>query len=89
MAPVNSLVPDRVAYLTRTTITSPRGVRQTRRAIKRALEAQMEGRGFSLVEILSPCPTYWRMSPQESFAFIDEEMTKTFPLGVYRDWDGG
>ena len=80
---------DRVAYLARTTTTSPRGVRQTRRAIKRGLQAQMEGRGFSLVEILSSCPTYWRMSPQESLTFIDEEMTKTFPLGVFRDWDGG
>jgi len=79
---------DRVAYLARTTITSPRGVRRTRRAIKRGLQAQMEGRGFSLVEILSACPTYWRMSPQESLTFIDEEMTKTFPLGVFRDWDG-
>ena len=78
---------DRVAYLARTTITSPRGVRRTRRAIKRGLQAQMEGRGFSLVEVLSSCPTYWRMSPEESLTFIDEEMTKTFPLGVFRNWD--
>ena len=79
---------DRVAYLARTTLTSPGAVRRTRRALKRALQAQMEGRGFSLVEVLSPCPTYWRMNPEESLRFIDETMTKTFPLGVFRDWNG-
>ena len=80
---------DRVAYLARTTVTSPAAVRRTRRALNRALQAQMEERGFSLVEVLSPCPTYWGMSPEESFAFIDEEMTRTFPLGEFRDWDSG
>lgn len=79
---------DRVAYLARTTVTSPAAVRNTRRALSRALQAQTETRGFSLVEVLSPCPMYWRMSPEESFTFIDEEMTKTFPLGVFRDWNG-
>ncbi len=79
---------DRVAYLARTTVTSPAAVRNTRRALSRALQAQTEKRGFSLVEVLSPCPMYWRMSPEESFTFIDEEMTKTFPLGVFRDWNG-
>ena len=76
---------DRVSYLARTTVTSPGAVRRTRRAIRTALEAQMEGRGFSLVEVLAPCPTYWRMNSQESLTFIDEEMTKVFPLGVFKD----
>jgi 2-oxoglutarate ferredoxin oxidoreductase subunit beta len=79
----------RVSYLARTTVTSPRAVRATRQAIKRGIEAQMEGRGFSLIEVLAPCPTYWRLSPAESFTFIDETMTKTFPLGVFRDYAGG
>jgi 2-oxoglutarate ferredoxin oxidoreductase subunit beta len=79
----------RVSYLARTTVTSPRAVRATRQAIRRGIEAQMEGRGFSLIEVLAPCPTYWRLSPAESFTFIDETMTKTFPLGVFRDYAGG
>ena len=48
----------------------------------------MDERGFSLVEVLSTCPTYWRMTPQESLTYIDEAMTKTFPLKVFRDWNG-
>jgi 2-oxoglutarate ferredoxin oxidoreductase subunit beta len=80
---------ERVAYLARTTVTSPRAVRGMRQAIKRGLEAQLEGRGFSLIEVLAPCPTYWRLTPLESFTFIDETMTKTFPLGVFRDYASG
>jgi len=79
---------DRVAYLARTTVTSPAAVRRTRQAIKTAIEAQLEGRGFSLVEVLAPCPTHWRMTPQEAFAFIDEQMTKVFPLGVFKNGTG-
>jgi 2-oxoglutarate ferredoxin oxidoreductase subunit beta len=80
---------ERVAYLARTTVTSPRAVRVTRQAIKRGIEAQAEGRGFSLIEILAPCPTYWRLTPLASFTFIDETMTRTFPLGVFRDYGSG
>jgi len=41
-----------------------------------------------LIEVLSPCPVYWRMSSVESIKFIDEEMIKTFPLGTFKDWEG-
>ena len=75
------------AYMIRTTVTTPKAVRQTKRAILRAFQTQIEGRGFSLVEVLSPCPTHWRMSAAEAMEFIDSEMTKTFPLGVVRDYD--
>ncbi len=77
---------DRTAYLARVTITSPRRVRETKRAIERAFDTQIAKRGFSLVEILSPCPTYWYKTPKEALEFIDAEMTKTFPLGVVKDW---
>jgi 2-oxoglutarate ferredoxin oxidoreductase subunit beta len=77
---------DGSSYLARTAVTSPRGVRQTKKAIERGFLTQMEQRGFSLIEILSPCPTYWRMDMEESLRFVDEEMTKTFPLGVFKDW---
>jgi 2-oxoglutarate ferredoxin oxidoreductase subunit beta len=77
---------DRTAYLARVTVTSPKRVRETKRAIERAFDTQMQKRGFSLVEILSPCPTYWDKTPKEALEFIDAEMTKTFPLGVVKDW---
>jgi len=73
-------------YLERVAVSSPAGVRKTKRAIEHAFETQRLNKGFSLVEILSPCPTYWRMDPPTAMKHLDEEMMKTFPLGVYRDW---
>ena len=78
---------DRTAYLERTTLTSPRHVRRTKRAIEHAFDTQLEGRGVSLVEILSPCPTYWRMTANQAMKHIDETMTLTFPIGVVQDLD--
>ncbi len=74
------------AYLARVTVATPRDVREAKRAVARAFETQQAKRGFSLVEILSPCPTYWRMAPDDAMKHCSEVMTKTFPLGVYRDW---
>ena len=74
------------AYLERVSVTSPKNVRAAKRAIEHGFKTQMEKKGFSLVEVLSPCPTYWHMSPKESLEFVDKVMTKTFPLGVTKDW---
>jgi 2-oxoglutarate/2-oxoacid ferredoxin oxidoreductase subunit beta len=69
-------------YIERCALSSPASVTKTKKAIKHALELQIAGaEGMSLVEILSPCPTYWRMSPAEAMKFIDEKMSKIFPLG--------
>jgi len=76
-------------YLARTAVTSPKTVRQTKKAIERAFLTQEKKKGFSLVEILSPCPTYWHMNPVEAMKYIDEVVTQTFPLGVFRDWEDG
>jgi 2-oxoglutarate/2-oxoacid ferredoxin oxidoreductase subunit beta len=73
-------------YLERVTVNTPARVRQCKRAIERAFETQRLNKGFSLVEILSPCPTYWRMEPQAAMKHIEDNMMKTFPLGVFRDW---
>ena len=78
---------ENAAYLERTSLATPGGVRKTRRAIEKAFRCQEEKRGFGLVEILSPCPTYWRMSPADALAFIDQTMVETFPPGVYRDFE--
>ena len=53
--------------------------------IKKAFQYQKEGLGFSFVEILSSCPTNWKLSPQDSHKKIAEELTKTYPLGIFKD----
>jgi len=69
-------------YIERCALSSVANVRKTKRAIKHAFELQLEGAaGLSLVEVLSPCPTYWRMSPAKAMEWIESNMTKAFPLG--------
>lgn len=70
-----------VRYLYRGSLHTPQHVLNTKRAIKEAFKNQMRKNGFSLVEILSPCPTYWGLSPLEALDWIQESMTKEFPLG--------
>jgi len=72
-------------YIERTAVTSPKGIIRTKKAIKKAFETQLEDKGFSLVEVLSPCPTNWKMSPKDSIRWVDEIMTKIFPLKVIKD----
>jgi 2-oxoglutarate ferredoxin oxidoreductase subunit beta len=72
-------------YIERTAVNSPANIRKTRKALRKAFQAQIDDLGFSLVEILSPCPTNWRMGPLESWQWIDKEMTKVFPLGLIKD----
>lgn len=72
------------AYLTRTACNTPANVRKTKAAIKKAFTYQMEGKGFSLVEIMSNCPTNWGMSPIETLKFMEENTLKEFPLGEVR-----
>jgi 2-oxoglutarate ferredoxin oxidoreductase subunit beta len=74
-----------VAYAQRCTLTSPAQVNKTKKAIRKAFQIQKDKLGFSLVEILSPCPTNWKMSPINSCKWIDEVMSKEFPLGVFKD----
>jgi 2-oxoglutarate ferredoxin oxidoreductase subunit beta len=73
------------SYIERCTVNSPASILKTKKAIRKAFQYQIEGRGFSLVEILSPCPTNWKMSPVDSCRWIDEVMCKEFPLGVLKD----
>ena len=69
-------------YVERCAISGPTHIRKAKKAVKHAFELQVEGAGgLSLVELLSPCPTYWRMSPAKAIEWIDTEMTKIFPLG--------
>ena len=72
-------------YLERVTVNNVKNVRNAKRAIKKAFQNQIEGKGFSLVEVLSSCPTNWGMTPQKALAWIDEKMIPYYPLGVYKD----
>jgi len=70
-----------VCYVERVSFENPAQVLNARRAIKQAFENQINNLGFSLVEILSPCPTYWGMTPKEALDWIKLVMQKEFPLG--------
>jgi len=70
-----------VKYIERTSLSSPAEVIKTKKAITQAFKNQMENVGFSMVEILSPCPTYWDMSPKQALDWIKDVMSKEFPLG--------
>ncbi|MHC5083087.1 MAG: thiamine pyrophosphate-dependent enzyme [Planctomycetota bacterium] len=74
-----------VCYLERTAVSTPRDVNNTKRAIKKAFQNQIDGKGFSLVEVLSMCPTDWKMSTSKAVDFVNNEMKTAFPLGVYKD----
>ncbi len=80
---------DGSAYIERTTVTSPKSILRTKKALKKALQTQIDDIGFSMVEVLSPCPTNWKMSSQDAWKWIDEVMIKRFPLGTIKDVTGG
>jgi 2-oxoisovalerate ferredoxin oxidoreductase beta subunit len=73
------------AYIERVALSDNKNIMRARRAVRKAIENQRDGIGFSLVEILSPCPTIWNMDPVKARQWVGETMTKTFPLGVFRD----
>jgi 2-oxoisovalerate ferredoxin oxidoreductase beta subunit len=72
-------------YIERVALGNNKGVMNAGRALRRAIENQVRGLGFSLVEVLSPCPTIWKLDPIDAQRRVLEEMPKTFPLGVFRD----
>lgn len=74
-----------VAYAVRRSMHSVAEMRKTKKAIKIALQAQMQGRGFSIVEILSSCPVNWGLDPAASLDFIRDQMTPIFPLGDFKN----
>ena len=74
-------------YLERTSCNNPANVARTKAAIRKAFQNQLDGKGFSLVEIVTSCPTNWGLEPLEALGFLEEKMFKEFPLGVIRDKD--
>ncbi len=74
-----------IAYLARGTISTPAAIVKTEKMLEKALRKQQEGKGFCLVEILSPCPTNWHMDPPEAMAFMRENLEKQLELGEFID----
>lgn len=71
-------------YSERAAVNSPKNILAAKKAIKRAFQYQQEGHGLNVIEILSPCPTGWKMKPVKAMEWMGEECLKTYPLGVYK-----
>ena len=78
---------DAPAYLERVAVNNVMHVRQAKKAILKAFKNQVEGKGFSLVEVVSTCPTNWGLTPDKACAFVEEKMIPFYPLGCYKDKD--
>ena len=76
---------DAPTYIERVAVNNVKNVKNAKRAILKAFRNQVEGRGFSLIEVVSSCPTNWGMTPEKALEWVDEKMIPYYPLGVYRD----
>jgi len=75
----------KAVFIERVSVHDVKHIIQAKKAIKKAFQAQMEGKGFSLVEVLSTCPTNWGKTPIESLKWVEEKMIPYFPLGNFRN----
>jgi 2-oxoglutarate ferredoxin oxidoreductase subunit beta len=72
-------------YIERTSVNNVVNLTRTKRAIKKALDLQAKGEGFTLIEVLSPCPTNWGLNPDEAIDWMETNLIPEYPLGVFRD----
>jgi 2-oxoglutarate ferredoxin oxidoreductase subunit beta len=72
------------SYVVRRSLHDPANIRKSKKAIRKAFETQERGMGFSLVELLSTCPTNWKITPSESLQFVEDNMVPVFPLGDFK-----
>jgi len=75
---------DGAGYVVRRSLHDPKNIRQAKKALRMAFETQIRGLGFSMVELLSTCPTNWGITPIESLKWVEEHMLPVFPLGDYK-----
>jgi 2-oxoglutarate ferredoxin oxidoreductase subunit beta len=73
------------AYIERTSVHDIKHLNHTKKAIKQAFQNQIDGKGFSMVEVLATCSIGWNLSPVESIEFVKTNMIPYFPLGIYKD----
>ena len=76
---------DGAAYLERVAVNNVKNVKNAKKAIKKAFTYQTEGKGFTLIEVLSTCPTNWGLTPVNALKWLEENMIPYYPLGVYKD----
>lgn len=76
---------DGPAYIARVSVHNPKEIRKAKKAIKKAFQMQLEGKGFALVEVLSTCPTNWGIKPTDSLKWVEEMMLPKYPLDVFKD----
>ena len=76
---------DGTAYAERVSVDDIKNIKKTKAAIKKAFEYQIDKKGFSIVEVLSTCPTNWGLSPKEAIQWLRDNMMDVYPLGVYKD----
>ena len=72
-------------YIARVAVNNVKNVNAAKKAIKKAFQNQIDGKGFSLVEVISSCPTNWGMTPQKALDWVQNAMIPYYPLGVYKD----
>ena len=72
-------------YVARVAVNNVKNVKNAKKAIKKAFENQIQGKGFSLVEVVSACPTNWGMTPQKALQWVESDMLPYYPIGVYKD----
>ena len=72
-------------YLERVAVNNVKNVKNAKKAIKKAFENQVNGKGFSLIEVVSTCPTNWGLTPSKALEWVEEKMIPYYPLGVYKD----
>jgi len=76
---------DGATYLERVAVNNVKNIKNAKAAIKKAFQNQIDGKGFSLVEVLSTCPTNWGLTPEKALNWLEENMLPYYPLGVYKD----
>jgi 2-oxoisovalerate ferredoxin oxidoreductase beta subunit len=76
---------DGPAYIERVALTDAKNHMRARKAVRKALMNQIEGRGFSFIEVLSACPSNWKISPKDAIHWVEQTMIPTFPVKVFRD----
>jgi 2-oxoglutarate ferredoxin oxidoreductase subunit beta len=72
-------------YIERVAVNSAQNILRAKKAVKKAFQYQMDGAGFNMIEVLSQCPTNWKMNTVDACRWIDEVMSKTFPIGLIKD----
>lgn len=76
---------DGPAYIERVAVNNIKNIKAAKKAIKKAFQNQVEGKGYSFIEVISTCPTNWGLTPEKALEWVDEKMIPYYPLGVYKD----